>query len=249
MCLTKKGEILQSGSMPAEVSGAVLAIYAAENIDLAFAAYTSKGNATFLDVTTEMKEQETSTASSNYSFDGDGTFHFNSRDGQYGVWLYNNKSEARLVATIGITEGQVFNDYEVVFSYAIADNEEYEANLERGAVEKTLLVTSSTDEEVRTLEFDAPVRQVMSCRHHPGDAGSDDIYILLSHGGCQYGLKKVNGTKIFDANIENDDIGIEDIDLELDEGDEDEKYLGGFSVFGKKLVIYGSEGLYVAELE
>ena len=62
---------------------------------------------------------------------------------------------------------------------------------------------------------------------------------------------QVNGAKLFDASIENDDLEMEDIDLEIedDESDEDEKYLGGFAVFGKKMVIYGSKGLYVADLE
>ena len=95
--LDKKGDILQRGSMPAEVSGAVLAIYAKVDIDLAFSAYTSKGYTRFLDVTTEMKEEITSTDSSNFSFDGDGTFHTNRGDGQHGVLRYNNKSEARLM--------------------------------------------------------------------------------------------------------------------------------------------------------
>ena len=37
--------------------------------------------------------------------------------------------------------------------------------------------------------------------------------------------------------------------IEDDESEEDEKYLGGFAVFGKKMVVYGSKGLYVADLE
>ena len=38
-------------------------------------------------------------------------------------------------------------------------------------------------DEVRMLEFDAPVKQVISCRHHTGgEAEADDIYVLLCDG-------------------------------------------------------------------
>ena len=183
--LNKKGEILQNGSMPEEVSGAVLVIGYIPTEDPAFSAYTSKGNTVFRNVTTEMSIHHTKTDSSDYSVDGDGTFYTSRDEGDHGVLCYNCNAEARLIATIGIGQNDKdIKGYKVVFAYAIADNEAYEENMERGAVEKILLVRSSSG-EVRKLEFDAPVKQVISCRHHP-EAQCDDIYILL----CQGGLKK-----------------------------------------------------------
>ena len=185
--LNKKGEILKSGSMPGKISGAVLSIGCIASSDPSFLASSSKGKAYFHDVTTEMRVTKTVTDVANYSVDGDGTFHTN-REGDHGLLCYNPDTEARLIATIGIgQEDHVFKDYKKVVSYAIADNEAYEENMDRGAVEKTLLVRNHTSgKEIRKLEFDAPVKQVISCRHHAKEE-IDDIYILL----CQGGLKKV----------------------------------------------------------
>merc|ERR1711918_151300 len=49
------------------------------------------------------------------------------------------------------------------------------------------------------------VKQIMSCRHHDGDAEADDIYIML-WSGIVY---RVNGSKLADESIDNDALGME----------------------------------------
>ena len=58
-----------------------------------------------------------------------------------------------------------------------------------------------------------------------------------------------NGTQLFDRDIGNDDLEEEQVlDYYPEDIDDSEKYLGGFAVYENKVVIYGSEGLYIADV-
>ena len=52
---------------------------------------------------------------------------------------------------------------------------------------------------------------------------------------------------LFDADTEVE-IGEPVLDYYPEDIDESEKYLGGFAVYENKVVLYGSNGLYVADL-
>ena len=54
--------------------------------------------------------------------------------------------------------------------------------IEEGTSEKSLQVFNSSSKKIRQLEFKSAVKQVMSCRHHEGDAAADKIYIMLWDG-------------------------------------------------------------------
>ena len=60
-----------------------------------------------------------------------------------------------------------------------------------------------------------------------------------------------NGTQLFDKDIGNDDLEEEQVldyyPEDIDDS-ETEKYLGGFAVYENKVVIYGSDGLYIADV-
>merc|ERR1711970_974573 len=117
------------------------------------------------------------TASANYSFDGDGTFHKKKGAGDYNVIQYDARTPTKAVATCAIEFGSKVKDIEQVFAYAVID-EEYANMIEEGTAENSIQVFNAGAKKIRTLEFKSPVKQVMSCRHHEGDAATDKIYIL-----------------------------------------------------------------------
>ena len=60
-----------------------------------------------------------------------------------------------------------------------------------------------------------------------------------------------NGTQLFDKDIGNDDLEEEQVlDYYPEDIDDSEtqKYIGGFAVYENKVVIYGSDGLYIADV-
>ena len=58
-----------------------------------------------------------------------------------------------------------------------------------------------------------------------------------------------NGTQLFDWDIGNDELEVEQVlEYYAEDIDESEKYLGGFAVYENKVVLYGSDGLYVADV-
>jgi len=210
------------------------------------------GYARFKNVTSEVKvsldEKKTY-----YSMDGDGTLYANKDEGTHEVFGYNADSSASVNATVAVSQGTVFRNYPQVFLKSIASNEDYQADVDGGRAEKTLSIRTGAEngsngrmgDEIKKLEFETSVKQVMSCRHHLDDAEADDIYILLSDGN----IKRVNGTQLFDDGVAAEDLEMEDIVVEYEGDEEGEKYLGGFAVYGKRCVVFGSSGLYVADLE
>lgn len=187
--LDKKGETVNTSKMPDGVSGAVLVIMNNTGNDFSFCAYSSLGSAYFKEVTTSFSLlRDPNPAVANYSVDGDGTFHDSKDEGDNQVLSYNAKTEARVVSTVAVFEcSQKLRNFNDVFCFVIADNEAYESNIQ--AAEKTLSIrkglraNKTSGKEVKKLEFEAPVKQVISCRHHTGgDAEQDDIYVLLCDG-------------------------------------------------------------------
>merc|ERR1712083_957483 len=104
--------------------------------------------------------------------------------------------------------------------------------IEEGTAENSIQVLNASQKKIRTLEFKAPVKQVMSCRHH-ADAAVDKIYILLWNGN----LFSVTGAKLMDPEIDNTALDLKIAVKEEDEDSDDEDHDGGeyngFCVFGK----------------
>ena len=143
--------------------------------------YSCKGVTSYSHATTDFRRGNFSTATSNYSFDGDGTFHKKKGAGDYEVIQYDARTPSRIVATCGIEFGNKIKNFEQVFAYSVI-NKDYENLIEEGTAEKSLKVFNSKQKIIRELEFKSPVKQVMSCRHHEGEAETDKIYILLWSG-------------------------------------------------------------------
>lgn len=198
---------------------------------------------------TDFRKGNFSGSSANYSLDGDGTFMRKKGAGDYKVIQYDSRTPNRVVATCALEFGKKKDDLEEVMAYAVVD-EEYENLIEEGTAAKSLQVFNSSSKLLRELEFNSPVKQVMSCRHHEGEAKADIIYILLWNGA----LYKVTGSQLMDTAVENDKLDLKiavtkpsDNDGDDDSDDDDEGEYGGFCVFGKKLCIYGNDGLYTAD--
>jgi len=244
--LNKKGEVLNEAEMPEERAGPVLMIISNKN-DV-FRGGNTTGFAIFKNATSEI-EISLEDKSKFFSLDGDGTLYDNKDDGIHELFGYNARSSAAVNATVALTEGKVAGNYPTFSNRSVAGNEAYQADVDQGRAITTLSIRKSENKslgnEIKKLEFEVPVKQVMSCRHHLDDAEADDVYILL----CDGHLKKVNGTQLFDEEVAAEDLEMEDIVDEYDGEEETEKYLGGFAVYGKRCVVFGSSGLYVADLE
>merc|ERR1712212_1192648 len=112
---------------------------------------------------------------------------------------------------------------------------------------KVLKTAKLQAKKIRTLEFKSPVKQVMSCRHHEGDAATDKIYILLWDGN----LYSVTGAMLMDPEIEDKALDLKIAVKDEDDGSDDEDEKGeynGFCVFGKKICVYGNDGLFTADV-
>eukprot|EP00092_Neocalanus_flemingeri_P022319 GFUD01024202.1.p1 GENE.GFUD01024202.1~~GFUD01024202.1.p1 ORF type:complete len:356 (+),score=87.45 GFUD01024202.1:96-1163(+) len=237
-------------------------------------AYTTTGNITFSHATTDFKKGHFSTASANFSFDGDGTFHKKKGTGDFKVNQYDCRTPTNVVATCGIEFGKKIKNFQQLFAFGIFDPS-YQNMIEEGTAENTLPVFCSLRKLIRTLEFPAPVMQVMSCRHHEAGAEDDKIYILLWDGN----ILKVTGSMLEDPDLSNDDLDIvpavsnevlvkkrratmkikisgavmEDSDINnyvLDQEnveDDDKGEYKGFCVYGKKMCVYGNDGLFTAD--
>jgi len=209
--------------------------------------HSCKGVTSYSHATTDFRRGNFSTAASNYSFDGDGTFHRKKGAGDYEVIQYNARTPSRIVATCAIEFGNKVKNFEEVLTYSVI-HQDYENLIEEGTAEKVLKVFDSKKKIIRELEFKAPVKQVMSCRHHEGDAETDKLYILLWNGN----LYSVTGAMIMDPEVGDEKLDLKlavvDDDDEDDDEHEDKGEYKGFCVFGKKICIYGNDGLFTADV-
>ena len=176
--VNKKGKVLKTAKLQAR-KGKIHTIVNRNKYSIY--AYTSSGSTSFSHATTDFRKGNFSTASANYSFDGDGTFHKKKGAGDYNVIQYDARTPTKAVSTCAIEFGTKVKNFEQVFAYAVIDDE-YENMIEEGTAENSILVLNASSKKIRTLEFKSPVKQVMSCRHHQGDAETDKIYILLWNG-------------------------------------------------------------------
>merc|ERR1711992_322839 len=167
--------------------------------------YTCKGSQSLSHTTTDFRKGNFTTSTSNYSVDGDGTFHKKKGSGDYDVIQFNARTPSKVVATVGCEFGKKLGNYEEVLAYAIVDDE-YENLVEDGTADKKFTVFNKGS-TVREIEFKSPVKQIMSCRHHDGDAEADDIYIML-WSGIVY---KVNGSKLADDSVDNSALGMVEV--------------------------------------
>ena len=143
--------------------------------------HSTTGSTAFSQGTHKLKKGRFSTDSAKYTIDGDGTFMKKKGTGDYTVNQYDCRNATNSVATFRIKFGKKLNNFRQVFAYATFDDA-YVNLIEEGAAEKTLDIYCPNNRLVRTLQFPAPVKQVMSCRHHQGRAEEDKIYILLWNG-------------------------------------------------------------------
>merc|ERR1712013_511410 len=208
--VNKKGKVIKTAKLEKR-KGKIFTI--SNRNKYSIYAHTSGGSTSYSHATTDFRKGNFSSASANYSFDGDGTFHKKKGAG----------------------------DYNVI-------DDEYTNMIEEGTSEKSLRVFNSSSKKIRQLEFKSAVKQVMSCRHHEGDAAADKIYIMLWDGN----LYSCTGNMLMDPEIEDKDLDLkkavkyEDND---DDNEEDEKgEYNGFCVYGKKICIYGNDGLFTADV-
>jgi len=242
--VNKKGKVLATTSLPKRkgkprtiVNRAKYSIYV----------HSCKGVTSYSHATTDFRKGNFSTAASNYSFDGDGTFHRKKGAGDYDVIQYDARTPSYIVATCAIEFGKKVKKFEQVMTYSVI-HKDYENLIEEGTAEMALKVFDGRKKMIRELEFKAPVKQVMSCRHHEGEAEADMVYILLWSGM----LYSVTGSKLMDPNVTDDDLDLKlavvEDDDDADEEHEDKGEYKGFCVFGKKICIYGNDGLFTADV-
>jgi len=240
--VNKKGKVLAQAKLQKR-KGSILTI--SNRNKYSIYAYTEGGSTSFSHATTDFRQGNFSTTSANYSFDGDGTFHKKKGAGDYNVVQYDGRTPTKAVATCAMEFGKKTKNFEQVFAYAVID-EEYENLIEEGTAENSIQVFNSSSKLIRTLEFKSPVKQIMSCRHHEGDAETDKIYMLLWNGM----LYKVTGAMLMDPEVANTALDLKVAVMEEDDEDEDDDKgeYKGFCVFGKKLCIYGNDGLFTADV-
>ena len=173
---------------------------------------------------------------------------------------YDCRNATNSVATFRIKFGKKLNNFRQVFAYATFDDA-YVNLIEEGEAEKTLDIYCPNNRLIRTLQFPAPVKQVMSCRHHQGRAEEDKIYILLWNGNIfKVGIDqrkslsdfmlKVSGSLLEDPEVNDDALDLSTVftsEGDDDDEDDDGEYKG-FCVYGKKIFIYGYDGLHTLDL-
>merc|ERR1712002_1270167 len=198
--VNKKGNVVKTTSIP-ERKGNIHIIANKDKYQIYV--YTTKGSQSLSHTTTDFRKGNFTTSTSNYSVDGDGTFHKKKGSGDFDVIQFNARTPSKVVATCAMEFGKKVGKYEEVLAYAIVDDE-YENLVEDGTADKKFTVFNKGS-TVREIEFKSPVKQIMSCRHHDGDAEADDIYIML-WSGIVY---KVNGSKLADGSVDSDALGME----------------------------------------
>ena len=176
--LNRKGKVLAMTQIP-DKRGGVLTIVNRSKFSLHV--YTLMGSSTFSNCTKKYQKGKFSTSSAEMflSEDHELTKRSGMSDKEVKVNQYDCKSSSVVVATWGIEFGRKVKNYTEVLAFGVFDKE-YEKVVTEGRAEKTLTVISRN--VIRTLEFSSPVRQVMSCRHHEGEAQADRIVILLCDG-------------------------------------------------------------------
>ena len=244
--VNKKGKTVKETSIP-ERKGNIHIIANKDKYQIYV--YTCKGSQSLSHTTTDFRKGNFTTSTSNYSVDGDGTFHKKKGSGDFDVIQFNARTPSKVVATCGMEFGRKVGKYEEVLAYAIVDDE-YENLVEDGTADKSFKVLKN-GKELRSIEFKSPVKQIMSCRHHEGKAEADDIYIMLWNGI----VYKVNGSKLADESIDNDALGMEVVakaessEEGNDEDDDDRGEFRGFCVYKNKICVYGNDGLFAADVK
>merc|ERR1711992_13559 len=240
--VNKKGKTVKETSIP-ERKGNIHIIANKDKYQIYV--YTCKGSQSLSHTTTDFRKGNFTTSTSNYSVDGDGTFHKKKGSGDFDVIQFNARTPSKVVATVGCEFGKKFGNYEEVHAYAIVD-EEYENLVEDGTADKKFTVFNK-GAIVRQVEFKSPVKQIMSCRHHEGKAEADDIYIML-WSGIVY---RVSGSKLADDSIADKDLGMVEAvqtdggDSSSDSDDDDDRgEFRGFCVYNNKICVYGNDGLF-----
>ena len=178
--VNKKGKVIKTAKLQAR-KGKIHTIV--NHAKYSIYVYTSGGNTSFSHAITDFRKGNFTTASANYSYDGDGTFHKKKGAGDYNVIQYDGRTPSKVVATCAMEFGKKVKNYEQVLAYAVID-EEYANMIEEGTAEDNLQVLNASGKKIRTLELKSPVKQIMSCRHHEGDAENDISTSSCGVGNC-----------------------------------------------------------------
>eukprot|EP00092_Neocalanus_flemingeri_P046757 GFUD01052733.1.p1 GENE.GFUD01052733.1~~GFUD01052733.1.p1 ORF type:complete len:316 (+),score=84.28 GFUD01052733.1:92-1039(+) len=213
--LDKKGNVLAKGK------GRPDRIHTLLNVGkFKVCAYSETGYSEFSNATKKIKASESSTATANYSLDGDGTFYFHDQGGQYHVNIYNCDAATTAIATCAL---KVKKD--AVFAFAVVDPVYFD---DLATAEDCLLPVYDNDNKIiRKLEFEAPVIQVMSRKTHT-EYPKNEIYFLLRSNT----VVCMSGKDIENKSIKTKDL-MENADrLEIDV--DDEEFIKGFAVHGSK---------------
>merc|ERR1711936_164970 len=101
--------------------------------------YTCKGSQSLSHTTTDFRKGNFTTSTSNYSVDGDGTFHKKKGSGDFDVIQFNARTPSKVVACVAMEFGKKVGNYEEVLAYAIVDDE-FENLVEDGTADKKFKV-------------------------------------------------------------------------------------------------------------
>ena len=134
--VNKKGKTVKETSIP-ERKGNIHIIANKDKYQIFV--YTTKGSQSLSHTTTDFRKGNFTTSTSNYSVDGDGTFHKKKGSGDFDVIQFNARTPSKVVATCGMEFGRKVGKYEEVLAYAIVDDE-YENLVEDGTADKKFSV-------------------------------------------------------------------------------------------------------------
>merc|ERR1712025_372334 len=107
--VNKKGRVLKTAKLQAR-KGKIFTI--SNRTKYSIYAHTAGGSTSFSHATTDFRKGNFSTASANYSFDGDGTFHKKKGAGDYNVIQYDARTPTKAVATCALEFGSKVKDLE-----------------------------------------------------------------------------------------------------------------------------------------
>eukprot|EP00092_Neocalanus_flemingeri_P001630 GFUD01001740.1.p1 GENE.GFUD01001740.1~~GFUD01001740.1.p1 ORF type:complete len:323 (+),score=95.76 GFUD01001740.1:81-1049(+) len=239
--INRKGKIIAHVQIPAR-KGKIHTIVNRSKFSIYV--YTDTGSTSFTNCTKTYQKGKFSSTSANFSVSRDGTLQKKpgGGGGDFKINQYDCKTPTNAVATWGIEFGKKIKNFTQVLAFGVFDDK-YSNLIEEGAADTTLTVCSK--DIFRTLEFAAPVKQVMSCRHHEGEAAADKIFILL----CDGNIFKVTGMLLEDPSVSNEALDLEPVLASEDEEDAAKGEFHGFCVYGKNICVFGDDGLFAVDGE
>ena len=137
--------------------------------------YTEKGITNFSNSTSKFDKGKFSSSSAQFSLTQNSSLQKKQRDNNTEVQInqYDCRSPSSAQRIWGIEFGRKEKNYSEVFAYGVSEQ----------INENNFTTLHMISREVfRIFEFESPVKQVMSCRHHAEKASQDQIFIMLETG-------------------------------------------------------------------